>query len=328
MKKPVLVTGGNGFVGSHVVEELLNAGYPVCCLLRKHSQLQWIESLPVDIRRVDFFDANEMRRAVSGVEAVFHFAGATKAKDEAGYFRANAETTRCLLEAVADACPGLKLFLHCSSQAALGPSPSLDPLTEDAPPRPLTAYGRSKLEAENICRRFADRLPVTVIRPPAVYGPRDRDILIFFRAVRWGISPRIGRNTRYLSLVTAMDVALLARLVLEHPGDGFRVYHVTDGDTHTWDAVSQAIAQALDRRPLNITVPVSVAVAVGKIASVWSSLTGRTATLNSEKINEILQNYWLMSARKAEVELGYKPRFKLQRGIAETARWYLKKGWL
>jgi nucleoside-diphosphate-sugar epimerase len=324
----VLVTGGNGFVGSHVVEKLLDVGYNVRCLLRRHSQPQWIESLPVDIQRVDYFDANELRGSVSGVEAVFHFAGATKAKDEAAYFRANAETTRCLIEAAADACPDLKLFLLCSSQAALGPSPTLDPLAEESPPQPLTAYGRSKLEAENICREFAHKIPVTVVRPPAVYGPRDRDILIFFKAVWWGFSPRIGREARYLSLVSAMDVARISRLILERKPDGFRIYHVTDGDVHTWDEVSQTIAQVMGRRPVRITVPVSIAAAVGRLISGWSSLIGRTATLNKEKINEILQPYWLMSSQKAEVELDYHPKYKLQAGIKETVRWYIERGWL
>lgn len=328
MSRPILVTGANGFVGSHVVETLLHAGYNLRCMLRPHSWPQWIETLPVDIQRADYSDPNALRKVLTGCDAVLHFGGATKAKDERAYLRANAETTRALIEAAADACPNLSLFLLCSSQAALGPSPSLDPLGEEAPPHPVSTYGMSKLAGEKICYEYKGRFPIVILRPPAIYGPRDKDILIFFRAIRWGISPSIGKGDRYVSLVHAADVAGITRLLLDRKPQGFAIYHVTDGRVHRWDDVSAVIAETLDRRPIRVRVPIGLALAVSKVLSGWASVAGRLATLNREKMAEILQHYWLISSKKAEEELGYQAKYDLNRGIAETARWYREHGWL
>jgi len=324
----VLLTGGNGFVGSHVAEALLAGGHRVRCLLRPRSSPQWIETLPVDIKRADYSDAPALRRVLEDCQAILHFGGATKAPDPEAYLRANAATTRLLLEAAAAAIPQLKLFVLCSSQAALGPSPSLDPLSEDAPPQPITAYGKSKLAAEQICRDYEGRIPIVILRPPAVYGPRDRDIFIFFKLIRWWLSPSIGSQDRFFSLAHVGDVAQVTRLILDQIHSGFRVYHVTDGALHRWQEVAEAIAHALHRRPLKIHVPMGAAVEASRLASKWSTLAGRVATLNREKLDDLLQKYWLISSRRAESELGYRPQYDLQSGVEMTARWYLEKRWL
>ncbi len=328
MTAPVLLTGANGFVGSHVAEALLEGGYRVRCLLRPHSSPQWIESLPVDIQRAEYSDTPGLRQVTAGCQAILHFGGATKAPDADGYWRANVNTTQALLQAAAQACPDLQLFLLCSSQAALGPSPSLDPLSEDAPPHPITTYGKSKLAAENVCREFADKIPVVILRPPAIYGPRDRDIFIFFKLIKRRISPVIGSQERFFSLVHVKDVAQITRLILGQVRPGWRIYHVTDGTVHRWSEVSEAIAAALDRRPLKVRIPLGIAVAVSKVVSRWSTLAGRVSTLNREKLDDLLQRYWLISSSKAELELGYKPSFDLESGLQMTAKWYREKGWL
>lgn len=329
MKPVVLLTGANGFVGSHVAEALLAGGYTVRCLLRPHSRPAWIETLPVDICRADYSDANGLARALNGCRAVLHFGGATKAPDRESYFRANAGTTQALLEAACRECPDLQLFLLCSSQAALGPSPSLDPLSEEAPPAPITTYGHSKLAAEQICRQYQGRFPLAILRPPAVYGPRDKDVFIFFKLVRYWLSPTIGSRERYFSLAHAADVAQVARLILgrSNPPE-FRLYHVTDGAVHRWSEVSDAIAQALNRRPLHLHVPAGLALGVSRVAQKWSSAAGRVSTINREKLDDLLQQYWLISSQRAVDELGYQPAWDLESGVAMTARWYKDKKWL
>ncbi|MCX6639877.1 MAG: NAD(P)-dependent oxidoreductase [bacterium] len=326
--KPILITGANGFIGSHIVEHLLSSGFSVRCLLRPQSQLNWLSSLPVDLVRVNYSDAQELSRAVEGCSTILHFGGATKAPDAETYHRANVETTRLLLQAAKQACPDLSNFVLCSSQAALGPSPSIEPLTEEALPQPLSVYGQSKLEAETVCRDFADQFPITILRPPAVYGPRDKDILIFFRLIKWGLSPAIGRGERYVSLVNALDIARLIKLILEVQPQGFRIYHVTDGEIHTWSEISGFIAKALHRHPLKLTVPNVVATSISKTLSMFSTAAGRVSTLNREKLREIMQSYWLMSSAKAVKELGYHPEYDLEKGVELTARWYRGNHWL
>jgi nucleoside-diphosphate-sugar epimerase len=329
MKPLVLLTGANGFVGSHVAEALLEGGYSVRCLLRPQSRPAWIETLPATIHRAEYSDPNGLARALEGCQAVLHFGGATKAPNRDAYFRANAGTTQVLLDAAARACPDLRLFLLCSSQAVLGPSETLDPLSEDAPPHPITTYGQSKLAAEQICREYQGRFPIAILRPPAVYGPRDRDIFIFFKLVKYRIAPVIGSRERYFSLVHAEDVAQITRLILGRPDPPeFRLYHVTDGAIHRWTEVSDAIAEALHRRPFNVRIPMGLAVAVSKIAQKWSSAAGRVATLNREKLDDLLQQYWLISSQRAVDELGYAAKWDLEAGVEMTARWYRERGWL
>ncbi len=329
MKGPVLVTGSNGFVGSHVVEALLQHGYAVRCLLRPQSQPQWIEALPVEIHRADYNDRSQLEQAVAGCEAVLHFGGATKSPTPEGYFLANTETTKRLLDAAVRAQPTPRLFLLCSSQAALGPSPSLDPLSEDAPPQPITIYGKSKLAAEQACRQYAGRFPIAILRPPAVYGPRDRDVFIFFKLIKYGISPRIGTKDRYFSLVHVEDVAQITwRILSQTTPPEYRLYHLTDGAIHRWSEVSATIAKALQRKPWEIKVPLGLAVGVSRLVSKWSTLAGRVATLNREKLDDLLQQYWLLSSRRAETELDYRPKYDLKQGVEMTARWYKENKWL
>ena len=190
----VLVTGSTGFIGSHLVELLLQKGCRVRCLIRKTSDLQWLKDLPVEFVEGDIADPPSLARAVRGVEYIYHSAGLTKARTEDQYFRANAGGTRSLLEAARDVAPGLKRFLFLSSQTAAGPSPTITPITEEFPPRPITTYGRSKLQGEKECLSVSGRVPVTICRAPAVYGPRDKDVFEFFHTVSRGLQPMAGNR--------------------------------------------------------------------------------------------------------------------------------------
>jgi nucleoside-diphosphate-sugar epimerase len=328
MRGLVALTGANGFIGSHVAEVLLDAGYAVRCLLRPQSDPRWVDTLPVDIQRIHYGDPLSVRRAVAGCQAILHFGGATKAADREGYFKANAATTQALLDAAAHAGSDFRLFLLCSSQAALGPSPGIDPLSEDAPPHPITPYGESKLAAEKMCREYEGRFPIAVLRPPAVYGPRDRDILIFFKLVKCWISPTIGGKDRFFSLVHGRDVARAARMILDGDITGLRIYHVTDGVLHRWSEVADTIARVLNRRPFHLRIPLPLAVAVSRLAARGSSLAGRIATLNRDKLEDLLQPYWIISSRRIEEELGFQPTYDLESGLEMTAAWYRERGWI
>ena len=203
----------------------------------------------------DLSDANPSAPSLQGADLVFHLAGLTKARNAEEYQRANAVATRRLIEACLAGNENIYRFLYCSSLAASGPSQDGKPLFEDSQPQPLSDYGKSKLKGETITREYADRLPITIIRPPAVYGPRDRDILLFFQCVSKGILPLIGNLQRQLSLVYVKDLvdgihtaAVSGRAVGE-------TYFLTDGAVHSWWNVAQAIAGELKKRPLPLRVP-------------------------------------------------------------------------
>ncbi len=188
----VLITGATGFIGSHLAEELHRKGYKLRCLVRKTSNLRWLKHLPIEYIYGDLFDAEMLRRSVEGVDYVYHVAGVTKAKNREEYFRGNHLGTRNLLDAVREVKPDLKRFILVSSLAAVGPSLNGQPVDETTHYHPITSYGESKMEAEKECLQLTDSIPVTVVRPPAVYGPRDKDIFAFFDTMNKGLQPMIG----------------------------------------------------------------------------------------------------------------------------------------
>jgi nucleoside-diphosphate-sugar epimerase len=188
-----LVTGANGFIGSHLVEHLLASKMEVRCLVRKSSDLRWIEGLPVRIRHGDVRDGSEdMKSAVDQVDLIFHLAGSTKAQSQESFDSSNFTGTMNLAEAAVRYAPNLSRFVLVSSQAAAGPSKNRLPVRETDVPRPVTPYGRSKLKAEQALLARSGELPVVVVRPPSVYGPRDRDFLTLIKLVNRGLKLRLG----------------------------------------------------------------------------------------------------------------------------------------
>jgi len=319
-----VVTGANGFIGSHLTERLVAEGHRVRCLVRPTSDRRWIAGLPVEYVTGDLTEAGTADETVAGAEWVFHLGGAVKAVDEAGFFRVNAEGTRTLAEASKRA--GVKRFVLLSSLAAAGPSPDGRPLREDDTPRPVSAYGRSKLAAE----RFAagSGVPVVVLRPPAVYGPRDRDVLPFFRLAARGIALVLGEPKRPLSLIHVSDiVAYLVRAASATGAEG-RTYFVNDGAVHTWVGVAERLVRTLGRTPRRLRVGGGALWLAACFEERRAALTGRRPLVTRERLIEFRAGAWVCDGRRARDELGLDPRVGLEEGLATTAAWYREQGWL
>jgi dihydroflavonol-4-reductase len=324
----VLVTGANGFVGSHLAEALLARGYRVRCMVRRSSDLRFIRDLPVEWAYADVQDATALRQACSGVDAVCHCAALTRALDEETFLRVNAGGTAALAQACLDASPGLDRFLFISSHAAAGPSRSADDLLDESqPPRPVTWYGKSKWAAEQALRALGDRLPWTIVRPAAVFGPRDRDFFSYFELVKRGLSLRLGRDERWVSLIYVHDLVDLILLALESEGAVGQTYFGA-GAPHTYDQLSAAIAQALGKHPLHVTLPEAILTPIAWVSKIQGRLTGKPALLNDQRVIDMRQLYWLCSSEKAQRELGFAARTDFETAVKETADWYLAHNWL
>ena len=328
------VTGGTGFIGSHLVAYLVNQGYYVTCLIRKTSNLRWLDHLlttkspQVELVTGDLHDSNVLVEHIRDVDLVFHLAGLTKAPDAATYDRVNAEGTKHLIEACLSAQTNLGRFVYCSSLAAVGPSRDATPNTEGAIPQPLTDYGSSKLKGEMIVREYADRLPITIIRPPAVYGPRDSDIFLFFQMINRGVIPILGDADRLLSLVHVKDlVGGIYTAAVSECAIG-ETYFLTDGDIHTWRGIERVIADALEKRPIQVKVPFFLLDFISICTEAAAKITRQTPTLNRQKVRDLKQRFWICDSTKAQKEFGYRPNYPLEKGIQETADWYRAHGWL
>ena len=328
------VTGGTGFIGSHLVERLVDQGYHVTCLIRKTSNLRWLnhllaaKSLHIQLVTGDLHDSDVLAQHVRDVDLVFHLAGLTKAPDAATYDRVNAEGTKHLIEACLGAQTNLDRLVYCSSLAAVGPSCDKTPNTEDVVPQPLTDYGSSKLKGELIVREYADRLPITIIRPPAVYGPRDADIFLFFQMINHGIMPILGDAGQLLSLVHVKDLVAGIYIAAVSQRAIGNTYFLTDGDIHTWLGIERTIADALGKRPFKVKVPLSLLDFISIFTEAAARITRQAPTLNRQRVRDLKQQFWICDSTKAQQELGYRPTYFLQNGMQETAEWYRANGWL
>lgn len=318
-----LVTGATGFIGSNLVRELLKRGYKVTCLSRKTSDLSCLEDLDVSIVFGDCTDKASLLQLPLNFSYVFHLAGLTKAKREEDFFAANANGTENLLDCLSQNAQVVKRFLYMSSLAAAGPSRDGTPLYETADPRPVSVYGASKLKGELATLAYKDKMPVSIIRPPAVYGPRDRDFFLFFKMVRRGFYPYWGKC--YYSLVYVDDlVSGLIMAAESHEAEG-KIYFLSDGSIYSNDDIVNEIMLVMDTRALRMKIPAFV---MKLIANVSEKLAEGSTIINPDKLRELKHSHWTCNSKKAENELGFIPRVKLKEGIKWTADWYRIHKWL
>lgn len=323
----IAVTGATGFIGSHLSESFLARGHEVTCLVRDPGKLRWIAGLPVRLVRGDLESTEALRDFVTGQDIVVHAAGLTKARGLEEFVHANVGGTEKLLQAIRTHDPRIKRFLYFSSQAAMGPSTADVPLTEDCAQKPVSLYGRSKSLAEKCMQGFRDALPMTVIRPPTVYGPRDTDVLAFFRMVKRGIAPVLG-DRHLVSVVYVKNLIQGVCLAIERPMGSFRSYFFTDGGEHTWRELLDMMAQAMGKKALRVRVPLFAAAAAAGISQLWGTISGRPALLNMDKLAEMRQESNTVCDQRARSELGYRPAFSTEQALAETVSWYHAEGLL
>jgi nucleoside-diphosphate-sugar epimerase len=331
----VLVTGATGFVGSHLVDAILSdptmddSAFP-CSLLRvlvrRTSNLQRLEGRDVEQVTGDLSDLSSLREATNGVEVVLHLGALTRASNERVFHAANADGTRNLLDAAIQA-GSCRRFVYVSSLAAAGPAPDGRPITAEDQPRPLTAYGRSKLAGEKACRDVRGDLPVVILRPPAVYGPRDTDLLTFFKLAAWGLLPVPTGPGRPIQMIHVQDLtrAVLAAAALGTPSG---LYHVAEDSAYPWGEILRLMSAAVGRKGHEIPIPQGLLKVAGTLTGAMGRMTGRPQVFDRDKVRELLAPGWLCDTSAAREEMGFSAGIPLERGLEETARWYREKGWI
>lgn len=324
----VVVTGGAGFIGSHLIEALVSRGDDIVCVERADVPRRWLEDLPVSYVASGIHDPRALQPVLDGADVVFHLAGLTQAQRPADYYLVNTEGTACLVEAAArfnGRAPRVVLF---SSLAAVGPCRNGERLSPDTVPYPLSHYGHSKLLAEAVVHAFADRVPATVLRLPAVFGPRERGVLTFFQLVRRGLALTIGAWDREVSMLYVKDLVQGALAAAATPRAAGRTYCLAHPDAITWRGFADAAAHAVGRDALRVSVPRRLAHLVARAVEAGAALRGRAAVLNRERVRELTQRRWVCDPSRALDELGFAPAFPIPRGIAETVAWYREAAWL
>lgn len=323
-----LITGGNGFIGSHLVERLLNHDFQVKCLVRKTSNLRWIQELPIEFVYGDITDLDSLLPIVPHVDFVFHLSGALRANKESEFYRVNSEGTKNLLQACKQNNPDLKRFIYVSTQAAAGPATNGIPLSENDLPQPISTYGKSKQLAEQVVMEYQKFFPVTIVSPPSVYGPRDDDILEVFKYIKFGIKPLIGKQEKLVSIIHVHDLVRGIQAAAEHSSAENELFFLAHNQPCSWRELEDTIASVMDKRAMTIRLPVFMLDVAAYLSELVAKIFKKTAILNLDKANEMKQNFWLIDPSKAEQQLGFRAEIPLETGMKETYQWYRHQGWL
>ncbi|MDR3049985.1 MAG: NAD-dependent epimerase/dehydratase family protein [Elusimicrobiota bacterium] len=319
----VLITGANGFVGSHIVEKLLENKEEVSAIVRKTSNLKWIKDLPITLKYGSLDDAVFLESCAAEVDAIVHCAGTVRAMDKEGYFKSNVENTANLCRAALNANPKLKRFIYISSQAAMGPSASEIGKKLDEDLKPASDYGESKLAAEKALKnQLKNKIPYTILRPASVYGPRDKDIFIFFNLVNKHLKP-ITAKKRLIQLVFVKDIAKAVISAINNEKSANKTFYLAQKKPYSWKEVAETINKTAKKSLLPVILPDFIFKIAGFFAQSASILTKKPAVLNNQKIIEMLCSFWIADTEPAENDLGI-VFTSLELGSEITYNWYLK----
>lgn len=320
----VFVTGATGFVGNHLVDALRARGDAVTAIARSAAKAADLTARGVRVVRGDLDDLKALDDALEGQDVVYHVAGAIAARNEAEFNQCNVQGSVNVLQAAAR--HGRPRFVLVSSMAAAGPATLGTPLTGAEPPHPVTAYGRSKLGAEQAVMRCD--LPWVIVRPPMVYGPRDREVLKVFQTIRWGIAPVFGDGSQELSAVHGADLAAALVAAGTAPACVGRSYYACHPEVFTSAAFVRAIAAAMGRKVRLLPIPPAVGRAALAITETAARLGGKTTILTTDKANEFFQAAWTGNPSPLTADTGWRAAHDLRSGLADTYAWYRQAAWL
>lgn len=334
-KKKVFITGASGFIGGFLVEEALKRNYEVYAAIRSSSSKKYLEDERIKFLEIDFSDREKLTGQFrnlfrQGIEVsyIIHNAGITKAKSGREYFKVNYEYTKNLLEALKMAVISPCKFIYISSLAAFGPGDEdvKKPIGLHNIPKPVTSYGKSKLEAERYIFSQVD-FPFIILRPTAVYGPREKGLFALFKLIKNHLEVYIGFKKQHLSFIYVKDLARAVFNALESDIVN-RAYFLSDG--HHYDAriFSNTIKKKLQAKTLKVKVPVNMARAVAFALEKTSGIFGRPSAFNVEKVNELKSTNWLCEAQPFNEDMNFRAEYDLTSGISETVDWYRKENWL
>jgi dihydroflavonol-4-reductase len=324
-----VVTGATGFVGSHLIDYLLASGADIVCPVRNIQNLKYLTNKSVTITTFD--ELEKEIRSKGNLDYVFHIAGATRALAYKDYYSANVELTERLLQLILRATDSkfFKRFVFISSQAVSGPAAnSITPVTESNAPNPVSWYGRSKLEAEQIVHKYSDEIPALIIRPSTIFGPRDTDVLGVFKSCKYHLAPCLTGKDRMVSVIYVEDLIhgiIEAALSNETAG---KTYFLTNQEPVVWRDFIREVGRLMDSSVVILPIPKFVLKPFGLMSDLVGKFTGKASLFRTEKIREMDQWFWVCSPESAHRDFGWVAQTELSLGLTKTFQWYKARRWL
>lgn len=333
MNYKILITGASGFIGSFIVEEALRRNMEVWAAVRKSSSREYLKDERIHFIELDLSSAETLGRQLDGhrFDYIVHAAGVTKCLHMDDFFRINTQGTKNLVNAILALKMPIKRFVYLSSLSVYGAIKEHKPymeINEDDLPKPNTAYGRSKLEAERYLGSIGNNFPYIILRPTGVYGPRERDYFLMAKSISQHVDFAVGFRRQDITFVYVQDVVQVVFLAFDHGMSG-RKYFLSDGNVYQSSTFSNYIREELGRPWwIRITAPVWVLRIVTFFGERLAHATGKISALNNDKYNILRQRNWRCNVEPTMDELGYHVQYDLRRGVKETIRWYKENKWL
>jgi len=324
-KVKTFITGGTGFIGSHLIDYLVNTNTEIYALTRNINKLKWLEGL-----KIHFLEGNllSIPSLPSDIDTIFHIAGLTKTNKSADYYTVNQQGTASLFQALLSQKIFPKKIICLSSIAASGPSCKGKPVNEYSFPDPVTPYGKSKLLGETEALKFKDKFHIVIIRVGAVFGPRDKDFLSYFKIINRGILPSVALKPRLLSFCYVKDLIKALYLCTQKNLESGEIINIADPTPYTWDEFGQAAGNALGKTLRKIKIPLSAIYPFALASDLASKVSRNPSILDRYKFREMKQYGWVTDTKKASEKLSFRPQYSLQEAVQETVDWYIKQGWL
>ena len=323
-----LVTGGSGFIGSHVVEKLYDRDLQVKCLSKDPLFADELKSLNIEILSGDLNSNLDWESLLSDVNIIYHIAGVTRVKSNKEYYEGNFIATKSLVQKCSTYCTSLKRFVYVSSLTAVGPSLDDKPVDESSVYHPVSEYGKSKMLAELEVLKFRNKIPITILRPSAVYGPRERDMYMYMKSIKRGVQMLIGFNKKYLNLIYVSDLADgIIDSSLSDTAEN-QIYFLGSEVSYPNEIIGETIAAILKKKSINLHIPHCMVYLICGVEEIIGKVFNKNVFLNIQKAREITQSKWTCSIEKAKSDFNFNPGVSLYDGFLNTFNWYKRMGWM
>ncbi|MFB0566681.1 MAG: NAD-dependent epimerase/dehydratase family protein [Candidatus Aminicenantaceae bacterium] len=322
MQLKALVTGASGFIGSHLVETLVERNWKVTCFVRKESRTDFLKNLPLTIFVGHAENSESLKRAVDKQDYIFHLAGRIMSASRKTYELANYLLTKNLLEACLIKNSGLKRFVFVSSVSAAGPSLPGYYSDESQPCAPNSEYGRTKLKAEEEVKKYWHSIPATIIRPPNVYGPRQQQTELLIKLIRKRIVLSLKERGESTSLIYVKDLVEALIQAALSPTTRNQVYYVTDGKGHSWRDIIFTLKKYILGNSLYLPFPEYLISLLAWFLDLLKRARIIKLPFGQKAWRAMVKTPWLFSSLKAEKDFGFRSRYALDDGIRATVNYY------
>lgn len=336
MQRKILITGASGFIGSTTVDKALDLGYETWAGVRKTSSRTFLQDERIRFIELNYADKEKLKTQLHAFttengkfDYIVHIAGITKALRKTDFDEINYRQVKNFIDALVetDTVPETFVFMSSLGAFGVGDEKGYSPMPCNHVPAPNTAYGKSKLRAENYMKSIAG-FPYVILRPTGVYGPRDKDYLILMRAVKNGLDVGAGFKKQLLTFIYIADLVKIIFAAIEK-GVHRKEYFVADGDVYTDTEFNRIVQQAVEKkRVLRLKIPLFIVQPAAFVTEKIGSLLGKATTFNTDKYKIMKQRNWACDVSPLQTDLDFTPDYRLKEGVEETVRWYKENGWL